>query len=52
MFDSWLMDMLGPNTKLTATVEAYFAHLRSIRATGGATGSAVQRLLTGEPESS
>ena len=30
--------MLGPSTKLTAAVEAYFAHLRSIRATGGATG--------------
>ena len=30
--------MPGPNTKLTAAVEAYFAHLRSIRASGGATG--------------
>ena len=29
--------MPGPNTKLTAAVEAYFAHLRSIRASGGAT---------------
>ena len=29
--------MPGPNTRLTAAVEAYFAHLRSIRASGGAT---------------
>ena len=29
--------MPGPNTKLTAAVEAYFEHLRSIRASGGAT---------------
>ena len=29
--------LLGPNTKLTAAVEAYFSHLRVIRASGGAT---------------
>ena len=31
------MVMPGPDTKLTAALEAYFSHLRSIRASGGAT---------------
>ena len=30
--------MTGPNKKLTAAVEAYFADLRRVRASGGATG--------------
>ena len=30
--------MAGPNKKLVATVEAYFADLRRVRASGGATG--------------
>ena len=29
--------MVATNTKLTAAVEAYFAHLRRVRASGGAT---------------
>ena len=30
--------MTGPSAKLTAAAEAYFADLRRIRASGGATG--------------
>ncbi len=30
--------MAGPNKKLVAAVEAYFADLRRVRASGGATG--------------
>ena len=30
--------MTGTNTKLTAAVEAYFADLRKVRASGGSTG--------------
>ena len=30
--------MAGPNKKLLAAVEAYFADLRRVRASGGATG--------------
>ncbi|MXX71246.1 MAG: N-6 DNA methylase [Gemmatimonadetes bacterium] len=37
-FDSQEGRMAGPNKKLVAAVEAYFADLRRVRASGGATG--------------